>query len=41
MSTAVDFKNVDIMFGQDTAPAVAMLDAGATHAACWLVGSAS
>ena len=30
MSVAVEFKNVDIMFGDDTRAAVAMLDAGAT-----------
>jgi glycine betaine/proline transport system ATP-binding protein len=29
MSVAVEFKNVDIMFGRDTREAVAMLDAGA------------
>ena len=32
MSVAVDFKNVDIIFGKDTREAVAMLDAGATRA---------
>lgn len=32
MSTAVDFKNVDIIFGKDTDPALKMLDAGATRA---------
>ena len=32
MSVAVDFKNVDIMFGDDTAKAVAMLDSGADRA---------
>jgi glycine betaine/proline transport system ATP-binding protein len=31
MSTAVDFKNVDIIFGTDTREAVRMLDAGATR----------
>src|SRR5215207_789349 len=28
MSVAVDFKNVDIIFGRDTREAIAMLDAG-------------
>jgi glycine betaine/proline transport system ATP-binding protein len=32
MSTAVEFKNVDIMFGKDTREAVAMLDAGRDRA---------
>ena len=32
MSVAVDFKNVDIIFGKDTSEAVRMLDAGATRA---------
>ncbi|APH71386.1 choline ABC transporter ATP-binding protein [Aquibium oceanicum] len=31
MSTAVEFRNVDIIFGEDTSQAVAMLDAGATR----------
>ena len=31
MSVAVDFKNVDIIFGKDTREAVAMLDAGAAR----------
>ena len=31
MSTAVEFKNVDIIFGKDTASAIAMLDGGATR----------
>ncbi|TGQ33246.1 MULTISPECIES: choline ABC transporter ATP-binding protein [unclassified Mesorhizobium] len=32
MTIAVDFRNVDIMFGQDQAGALAMVDAGATRA---------
>ncbi len=32
MSAAVEFKNVDILFGKDTRSAVTMLDAGATRA---------
>lgn len=32
MSVAVDFKNVDIIFGQDIPAALAMVDAGATRA---------
>jgi glycine betaine/proline transport system ATP-binding protein len=32
MSVAVDFKNVDIVFGKDTQTALAMVDAGATRA---------
>ena len=32
MTSAVEFKNVDILFGKDTRSAVAMLDAGATRA---------
>jgi glycine betaine/proline transport system ATP-binding protein len=32
MTAAVEFKNVDILFGKDTRPAVAMLDAGADRA---------
>jgi glycine betaine/proline transport system ATP-binding protein len=32
MTTAVEFKNVDIIFGRDTDEAVAMLDKGATRA---------
>ena len=32
MTVAVDFKNVDIMFGEDTTEALRMLDAGATRA---------
>ncbi|MCX7305781.1 MAG: choline ABC transporter ATP-binding protein [Hyphomicrobiales bacterium] len=31
MSVAVDFKNVDIVFGQDTRGSLAMIDAGATR----------
>lgn len=32
MSVAVDFRNVDIVFGPDTADALAMVDKGATRA---------
>ena len=32
MSVAVDFKNVDIVFGPDTREALAMMDRGATRA---------
>ncbi|MBS0253365.1 MAG: ATP-binding cassette domain-containing protein, partial [Proteobacteria bacterium] len=32
MSVAVDFKNVDIIFGKDVARTLAMVDAGATRA---------
>jgi glycine betaine/proline transport system ATP-binding protein len=32
MTVAVDFRNVDIMFGEDQAGALAMVDAGATRA---------
>ncbi len=32
MSTAVEFKNVDILFGKDTREALAMLDAGKSRA---------
>ncbi|MBN9269222.1 MAG: choline ABC transporter ATP-binding protein, partial [Mesorhizobium sp.] len=32
MNVAVDFKDVDIVFGPDTRDALAMVDAGATRA---------